>query len=212
VAREGAEGAPDAAHEPAAVPLTELLARSAKSGDLTRFEELYARVAPSLYAWISLRLGPETRGRLDAEEVAQETWCRALELFPGFDAERVNFRAWLYAVAKNVVFECLRRMRRTDARPAGAEFASSLLAAHPDSATHITQRVARDDTIRRFLERVGAMEEGDRQLVLHCGLEGLSYDEAAERIGAKPGAVARRWQRLRAELQERAFAGDLLAP
>lgn len=197
---------------PSTQSLTELLARSAQSGDLARFEELYARVAPSLFAWISLRLGAEVRRRLEPEEVAQETWCRALELFGNFDPERSSFRAWLHGIAKNVLFECLRRLRRAEPRPHGALQASSIISARPDSATNVTRRVARDDALQRFLDRVGLMGEEDRQLVIHCGLEGLNSEEAAERMGLKPATVAKRWQRLRAELQERGVAGDLLAP
>jgi DNA-directed RNA polymerase specialized sigma24 family protein len=54
------------------------------------------------------------------------------------------------------------------------------------------------------------MGEDDRQLVIHCGLQGLSSEEAAERMGLKPATVAKRWQRC-APSCRRGVAGDLLA-
>ncbi len=72
--------------------------------------------------------------------------------------------------------------------------------------------MARDESLELFSEQVRAMEEDDRKLVVHCGLEGLPYKEVAERLALSADAVAKRWQRLRAKLNASALPAMLLAP
>jgi DNA-directed RNA polymerase specialized sigma24 family protein len=76
------------------------------------------------------------------------------------------------------------------------------LANLPDSATHLSRRVARHEGVARLIEWTGALDEEQRQLVLHCGFEGLSYSEAAERMGVPRDTLAKRWQVLRERLSQ----------
>jgi DNA-directed RNA polymerase specialized sigma24 family protein len=71
---------------------------------MASFEELYARVAPALHAWSSLRA---PRG-VDPGDIVGETWLRALRsLSPGVGDHEfgVDLR-----VAKNVLLQTLRRL------------------------------------------------------------------------------------------------------
>jgi RNA polymerase sigma-70 factor (ECF subfamily) len=203
-----ADPAPSAA---SSVSWTEAIARSARTGDLSRFEELYGRVGPSLFAWSCLRIGPALRGRLESEDVVQETWCRALESFGNFDPARGTFRAWLFAIARNVLFESIRRVHRAAESGGAAAGRAPGLDELPDSVTSVTRRIARDDGVQRFLGRVAELGDDERELTIYCGLEGLGYAEAAARLGSTRGAVARRWQRLCAHLQQRGVPAELLA-
>jgi RNA polymerase sigma factor (sigma-70 family) len=127
---------------------------------------------------------------------------RAWKAFPGFDPES-SFRAWIFRIGKNVLLECFRRSRSGGAA-AGAGPSTRLLqlANLPDSATHLSRRVARHEGVARLIEWTGALDEEQRQLVLHCGFEGLSYSEAAERMGVPRDTLAKRWQVLRERLSQ----------
>lgn len=176
---------------------TQRLARLAQGGEQERFSELYGRLAPALYAWAALRIRPQQRGALDPEDVVAEVWVRAFRALPEFDPQ-TSFRAWLFRIGKNVLLESFRKWRP----PAGGVAAGSTtrmfqLQHYPDSATAISQRVARLDGVQHLLEWARELEEEDRQLLVHCGLEGLSYSEAAERTGIARDTLAKRWQRLR---------------
>jgi DNA-directed RNA polymerase specialized sigma24 family protein len=81
----------------------------------------------------------------------------------------------------------------------------------PASITSVTRRVAREDGIARFLERVGALGEEERALTILRGLEGLSFEDVGLRLNLAPETVKKRWQRLRAELIARDLPRDLLA-
>lgn len=180
---------------------TERLARAAAAGHQDSFADLYARVAPALHGWASLRIRPSLRAWFDPDDVVQEVWFRAWRGIGELDLERVAFRPWVFRIAKNVLLEGLRRLREPRAG-AGAGPSTRLFALQnlPDSATGIPKRVSKDEDVRRFVECVQAMPEPDRRLVIHVGLEGLSYRETAERLGLEREAVAKRWQRLRARL------------
>lgn len=172
--------------------------------------EVYERAAPALYSWIAINLRGSLALRVDPEEIAQETWMRALGALRNFDAAKGPFRAWLAGIARNVLLESFRALK-----PRGALGASLgqafVLEDCPDSVTSVTRAAARADTLRDFVERVAEMGEEERVLVLCCGLEGLDSSEAARRLGIAPAAAAKRWERLRARLLERDLPNKLLA-
>jgi DNA-directed RNA polymerase specialized sigma24 family protein len=70
----------------------------------------------------------------------------------------------------------------------------------PDEATSVSRRVARDELLRGFLDRLAMLSDDDRRLFLYRGLEGLSHEDVAERLASAPGAVRKRWERLRTRL------------
>lgn len=188
---------------------TQRLARLASGGESERFSELYARLAPALYAWAAMKIRPSQRGALDPEDVVAEVWVRAFRALPQFDPQ-VSFRAWLFRIAKNVLLESFRKLRPDSKAPAaGSSTRVFQLQHYPDSATAISQRVARLDGVQHLLSWVQELDEQDRLLFVHCGLEGLSYAEAAERTGLARDTLAKRWQKLRERARQFALpAGE----
>jgi RNA polymerase sigma-70 factor (ECF subfamily) len=75
-------------------------------GDPDAFGSLMARYQNRLYRYL-VRLVPETSA---AEDLFQQTWLKVLESIHRFDPER-NFEAWLFAIARNVAIDHLRRRR-----------------------------------------------------------------------------------------------------
>lgn len=79
----------------------------------------------------------------------------------------------------------------------------------PAETTTISRRVARDEAIQRFLERVETLDDSDRKLIILRGLEGLSHSAVANVLALSPEAAAKRWQRLRDSLAEDSTARAL---
>jgi RNA polymerase sigma-70 factor (ECF subfamily) len=188
---------------------------AAREGDAQGFEALYRRIAPAVYAWSSLRIGPGLRNFLDPEDVVQEVWWRALQTFPNYDATRASFRTWIFGIANHVL---LKGYRKAGQRGAGAEAGpknsppeGESLDAIPAEATSVSQAVARDETLAACIARLLDLPDDDRHLALLCGIEGLSAPEAAPFLGIGAEAAAKRWQRLRARLREAVPFKDLLA-
>lgn len=174
------------------------------------FEEHYERVAPALYAWASLRIRPSFRGRLDAEDVLQEIWVRALEIHESRDPSKGSFRAWIFAVGKNVLFEAYRKLDGVGASQIGPSTRARMLDNWPDQATAVSRRVAADEGVRLFLQRVGELPREDRMILIHCGLEGLTHAETATRLGLTRDTVAKRWQRMRTRLEQERLPREMI--
>ncbi len=191
---------------------TQEIARAAQeSGDGRRFAELYERVAPALYTWASLRIRPSMRGAIDPEDVVQEVWCRAWKVFEKFDPEATPFRMWVFRIAKNVLLEGFRKVQRSGGMAAGPSTRLFQMQNVPDSASAVSGRVARDEGIKVLLGWVEGLSEEERQLFVHCGLEGLTYAEVGERMQLQRDTVAKRWQVLRARVVQFAVPKDLVA-
>lgn len=190
---------------------TQRLARAAREGDAQRFGELYARIAPALFTWASLRIRPAMRGALDPEDVVQEVWCRAWKSIDRYDPDETPFRLWVFRIAKNVLLEGFRKLRRSGEPAAGPTTRLFQLQNLPDSATAVSRKVARHEGIAVLLEWVEALDDEDRQLFVHCGLEGLSYAEVAERMQLQRDTIAKRWQTLRARIASFGVPRELLA-
>ncbi len=175
------------------------------------FTERYVALAPALYIWLRLRTPPLLEGVFEPDDLLQEIWLRAYRIRDRFDLERSSFRAWLFVVAKNVLFEAARRAARLRRFSIGSGRTSQILRLKgiPDEATSVTRRVARDEELRRLGSWLEELPEPDRDLVVHLGLEGLSQGEAAARLGLSREALKKRWQRLRARLRAEGAAGIL---
>jgi RNA polymerase sigma factor (sigma-70 family) len=183
-----------------AVHRTQHLVARLRAGEAERFNELYERIAPSLWAWAHLRLRHETASTHEVEDFLQEVWLRAIDGLPGFDPERSGFRAWIFGIAKNVAYEDWRRGASSSG--SSQPSASALLDDWPDIATSIRTRLSKDEALKLFLDQVAKLDATDRMLLVHCGLEDLPCAQVARRLGLGEEAAAKRWQRLRNRLRD----------
>jgi RNA polymerase sigma-70 factor, ECF subfamily len=69
------------------------------------FEELYAKHAQPLLAFLAYRTGD----RAMAEDVLADTFERVLRARRRFDPRRGSKRTWLYSIALNVLRDAVRR-------------------------------------------------------------------------------------------------------
>jgi RNA polymerase sigma-70 factor (ECF subfamily) len=145
---------------------------------LSDVERLFRTYNAALVRYLTRRLGD----RDWAEEVAQETFVRALR-----QETIVNERAWLFAVATNLV----RDEARKDAR---RRQHLSLLA---EEEREVEQ--AQEAAFAR--KAVDALAERDR-LALLMKEEGLDYGEIAEALDLSPGSVGTTLSRARRRLVE----------
>jgi RNA polymerase sigma-70 factor (ECF subfamily) len=149
-------------------------------------ERLFRTYNVPLVRYLTRRLGD----RDWAEEVAQETFLRALR------QDRIeNERAWLFAVATNLVRDEARkdaRRRRHLALLAEQERAEEAVEQEPTSL----ERAQEAAMARRAVD---ALAERDR-LALLMREEGLSYEEIAVALDLSPGSVGTTLSRARRRL------------
>lgn len=156
--------------------------------DPAAFAPLYRRYVTAIYAFCFQRLG----NRELAEDATSQTFVKALAALPGYRSNA--FRAWLYAIARNVVID-LQRDRPTLALDAAP------LAVGDDPEAEVLQRASELD-VRRLLAQL-TPEQRD---VVELRLAGLKGPEIAAALDRSPGSVRalqfRAYQQLRNLLQQ----------
>jgi RNA polymerase sigma-70 factor (ECF subfamily) len=151
-------------------------------------ERLFRTYHDTLVRYLTRRLGD----RDWAEEVAQETFVRALR-----QESIVNERAWLFAVATNLVRDDARKdaRRRKHLELLRAE---SELDSAQEPETQTLERAQEMALARAALE---SLAEKDR-LALLMKEEGLDYHEIAEALELSVGSVGTTLSRARRRLAE----------
>lgn len=173
-------------------------------------DSLYREHAASIYAWACLRLAGGLRQSVSPEDLAQETWVRAARSAKARHANSGPARAWLFTIAKHVLYEIRRAAERQRSDGSGGTTRFLALDQVPADITSLTQRLARDEMLRQFLRQAESLDEDDRLLLIHVGLEGMPQTEIAPRLGMSYEALAKRWQRLRDRLREWPSSAQLL--
>lgn len=153
--------------------------------------ELFAQYHASLVRMLYRRTGDRDR----AEEIAQETFARAVVAPPR------NPRPWLFAVALNLV--------REDARKASRQGRRLVLykAEQPESAAAADEELDRDDRIAQVRAALDTLTVRDREALL-LKAEGFNYDEIAATLGLARGAIGTTLARARRRLVEAYRAGE----
>lgn len=142
------------------------------------------------YAW--RRVGPA-----DAADVAAETFRVAWEKRGRFPAD--DPLPWLYATARNLAMNLIRKERRWDGLIAAL---GEDLARQTEAGDHAAVVAVRQAALAAMTE----LSDGDRELVLLVCWEGLDLRRAAAAAGCSRTAAAMRLHRARKRL--RSLLGD----
>lgn len=150
-------------------------------------ERLFVAYHATLVRYLTRRLGD----RDWAEEVAQETFVRALR-----QETIVNERAWVFAVAHNLVRDGARRDARNRRH-------LELLAAEgrEEEPVEEEQTLDRATELARARRALAALSERDRQALL-LKEEGLDYGEIADVLRIEKSSVGTTLSRARRRLTE----------
>ncbi|MGH3821763.1 MAG: sigma-70 family RNA polymerase sigma factor [Pseudonocardiaceae bacterium] len=128
----------------------------------------------------------------EAEDLAQETYLRALRALPSF-AGRSSARTWLLAIARHVAADQIRR-RLTRPRTTTVEDWDTVVAGSP---AH--RRSGFDEGIL-LRELVAGLEPGRRDAFILTQVLGLDYAAAAEVCDCPIGTIRSRVARAREDL------------
>jgi RNA polymerase sigma factor (sigma-70 family) len=170
-------------------PDSVLLKRFVEAHDEEAFAALVARYAP-----LVLGVGRRVLGDAhEAEDVLQATFL-VLARDPATIRRPAALAAWLHETARRLALRCRRsaaRRRRREASPT-----SPASCRHANPLDELTARELLDIVD----EEVMRLPEVYRLPVVLCYLEGLTQEEAAQRLDWTPGSVKGRLERGRKEL------------
>lgn len=184
----------------------ESLMRAFANGDEASFRELFRRHAEATLAFLQA----STANRELAEDLLQDTFARVFRHREDWRGARGgegdSFRAWLFAIARNLARDAGRRAAvrrraadeiREGATPAGEHVpAATSPEAAPDEAAH------RGAAARRILAALEKLPDAQREAFVLIRLQELSYEEVAAACSTTVAAAKMRVARATAALAE----------
>ena len=140
-----------------------------------RFAHVYDENVWRVYGFFGYRL----RSRLDAEDLTQQTFERALRAWERFDPDRASAQTWLLSIAHNLLIDHYRRDPSRAERPLGDDSQVDAALGHatsPEDAIGIEPELeaALDTLDERARELVALRFGGDLNGPEIAALTGLS--------------------------------------
>jgi len=159
------------------VHLEESLVKRAQQRDTAAFAAIYEEYVDRVYRYILLRVGT----RVDAEDLTEQVFLKALESIDSFKWRGAPFGAWLFRIAQNLVVDFVRRKSRRQTSP--LEEWEGVATGDPESAVELKL------SIEETVAAVARLTEAQRQVIALRFGAGLSIAEAAGAMGKSEGAV-----------------------
>ena len=132
-----------------------------------------------------------TRDRSLAEDLAADTFEKALKLWKRFDPTRASARTWLCQIARTTALDWFRAEERRRRREERAAVPDRLDAGFVDGLSPELEAALRE------------LSAGEREVIALRVLLELDNDEAARVLGISPTAVSTRLSRALKKLEEK---------
>lgn len=175
--------------------LSRALVRIAANGDRTAFRLLFDSLAPAVKG-LAMRQGADPAS---AEEIVQETFLVVWRKAALYSPERGSATAWVYAIARNVRIDRLRR------EPAWQELTDEQ-EDRPTDETPADEALASRQIQSRVRSVLSQLPAEQAEVVRLAFVDGLSHSQIAEALGAPLGTVKTRmnlaYQKLRASMRD----------
>jgi RNA polymerase sigma-70 factor (ECF subfamily) len=169
------------------------LVRLASAGDRAAFAQIYER----FYARAFRLAYSMTGNRAAAEDLTQEIFMRAFQRLENFGGQS-SFATWFYRLAVNHSLN-YRRKERFSVQDNHADKLEFLANQGPQIESVVLQNQLKGEIHGALLE----LGEDMRMVIILKDIEGLNYDEIAERMSCSQGTVASRLNRARKQLAQK---------
>ena len=155
----------------------ESLVQRAKQRDQKALTQLYERYFDGIYRYVALRIGD----KVEAEDMTQQVFLKALQSISSFKWRGIPFSAWLYRIAHNQVVDYLRKSKK---RPATL-FDESL----PSSDNNPQLLTEHSLEIEQLLSATRRLTEAQREVISLRFAGELSTAQVAKIMGKSEGAI-----------------------
>ena len=171
------------------------LLRAHGAGDTQAFGRLYDRYDGSSFLFIRRLLG--TAHGDAAEDLHQDTWLSISRSARAFDPQKASFRAWLFTIARNKVWDHFRRQKLAVLMSGSAEAAIRIADPGPTPEEQMESR----ELAERLVAAVEALPLVQRDVFIMFAQAGLSLDEISNATGVGIETAKSRLRYARANLK-----------
>lgn len=140
-----------------------------------------------------------TRDAVNSDDLVQDALERAISRMHRF-REGTNLRSWLFTVMHNVHIDQCRKAKRQGVKIPLEDWTR-------DTEQEPTQPWASE--IRDFSRNFKRLRKSEQDVLTLVGLEGLKYEEAADRLNVAIGTVKSRLFRARENLKQMGSSAHL---
>jgi RNA polymerase sigma-70 factor (ECF subfamily) len=185
-----------------------------RSGDQA-VAEIFHRYREPLLRTIRFRIDPRLLGRIDQDDVLQDTYLEVARRVSRFcEDPQVPFFIWVRQITIQILIDLHRthlgaakrsaKLEVSLHRPTGAAFSNSysLAAQLVGNLTSPSQAMVREERIAQLREALDKMDEIDREVLMLRHLEELSNNETAAVLGLEKSAASKRYIRALTRLKE----------
>ena len=161
-----------------------------QAGDTSALDRIMRRHRDDITGFIWRMVGH----RSDAEELAQETFVRVYFQIQQFQP-RSPFAAWLYRIARNLCLDYFRsRAQRQNSR--------NIQLSEAWDTADLRSTPLRDESTELLQEAIGNLPIHLSEPLVLTALEGMSHEEAGQRLGISAKAVEVKCYRAREKLRK----------
>lgn len=164
-----------------------------RNGETRLFDQLVRRYQDPVFG-MAARF---TRGRADAEDVAQEVFLKVFRGLAGFKGE-AKFSTWLYRVTFNLCADWLRRNRTPGRKAASLDEAAEVR----DGRVDLEGSLLASEQRERVNRALDALDERYRSVIVLAYYQKLPYEEIAAILEVPVKTVETRLYRARKILRE----------
>lgn len=190
------------------------LVNQVAQGNRSALAELFSIYRPRLWRLVAFRLHPQLQGRIDADDVMQDAWLRAVDRIDSFlrDAALSPF-LWFRTIVSQTLVDLHRFHMGAKKRSAAREFSidrgwtsestSSSMSFHLQQPTKSpSSTLGRAEQARQLEAALMGMNENDREVLALRHFEELSNGETARVLNMTEQAASARYIRALARLKQ----------
>jgi RNA polymerase sigma-70 factor (ECF subfamily) len=150
-----------------------------KNGDIDKMGLLYERHHRLLFRFIFNM----TRQIELSEDMVQNIFLRMLKYPEGFMGFG-EFKMWMYHIARNVVYDHFRKVKRTPAHSDVKDYEEKI------EGEQITDaRLEKDEELKMLESAMTKLSDENRELLILCRYQELKYNEIAKILNTTEGAI-----------------------
>ena len=162
---------------------TEKLARRAKAGDRSAFDELIEIHRDRLTSWVRTRVGEKVRRSTDVEDLLQDTYLRAFEALERFTwRNEHSFFRWLCTIAEHLIWNVSQKRAHADLK---------LVCDPPASGVSPSRGMRRHERFERLESSLEDLRPEEREALRLSRFEGLTARDIARRMNVSEITVKR---------------------